>query len=325
MVVNLNCKLLGTLVVLATGRVFEAVQVADFLREGLAVSTPGDEDGVGGGGDEAKLFSGGFERIGAEGMGFRIEAGHVARYNVRLVPVGGSRACKPDGLLEVGADGRKGEEVFRREIGENSGAGDGGGGGEIGERFGNGVVGGLEEEDLTGDGLAGRVGEFAIAIATAGGLGEGIEAALGAIDNGEADIDARFDELRGDENDRAALVPESFDLGKHGHDMTRAHAGGKMEGGGVSIKFLIECFGGFGSIEYKETSVRGVFQNVSDKSVVVDGVELVGFDAFEDGEKCLLIVNNGRDFLRRDADSKVIAFFQGWLGCGAEDGGAVDI
>lgn len=66
------------------------------------------------------------------GGGLGAEAGQVAGYDVRLVPVGGSWASQPDGLLEVGADGREGKKVFWWEVGKNLAASDGCGSDEFG-------------------------------------------------------------------------------------------------------------------------------------------------------------------------------------------------
>ena len=88
-----------------------------------------------------------------------------------VVPLFGFVASLPDGLLEVGANGREIEKIVRGEIRKHLAAGDGSGGSDVAESGGNGVVAGGEEIDFPecSSGV-----EFAIPIAAVSGLGEGI-------------------------------------------------------------------------------------------------------------------------------------------------------
>lgn len=99
-----------------------------------------------------------------------------------VVPLFGFVASLPNGLLEVGADRGKIEEIGRGEIRKHLAAGDGSGGSDVAESGRDGVIAGGEEigfPDITGG------FEFAMAIAAASSLGEGVEAALGAVNDGE--------------------------------------------------------------------------------------------------------------------------------------------
>lgn len=198
-----------------------------------------------------------------------------------FVPLVGFRSGLPDGMFEVEADEAGVEEVAVFEVGENLSASDGGVGDEVGERGRNGVIGGLEEEDAAVDALAVFVFEFTVAVAAAGGLGEGVEAAFGAIDDGETDIDTGFDELGGDEGDGLAVFPQGFGFFEHGDDVRRAHAGGEMEGGGLSGEFFEERLGSFGGVEDEEAAVVGMVKDVGDELFVVEGAEILAGGAFE--------------------------------------------
>ena len=101
--------------------------------------------------------------------------------------------------------------------------------------------------------------EFAVPVTASSGLGEGIEAAFSPVNDREADIDPGFDELGGDEDDGLAGATESFGFIKHGHDVSRTHAGGEMEGVGVLAEFLMQGLGSFGGVEDKETPPVGIF------------------------------------------------------------------
>ena len=86
----------------------------------------------------------------------------------------------------------------------------------------------LEDEDLPRRGsLLG--GEFSFAVAAAGGLGDGVESSEGAEDDGEIDINAGFDELGGDEANRAICLEAGFDFLEARGAVLRAHEGGEVE------------------------------------------------------------------------------------------------
>jgi len=226
-VINLNGELLGTAEVAAVGGAVLFFQGSDFFGKFVAFSPPRYEDWMGVGFDQAKAFGGGFEFVGKEEIGFWCKAGHVAGDDVVFVPLGGESGL-PDGLLEVGADGGLREEFVIWEMRSDVGAGDSGVGREIGETLRDGMIGGLEEEDAAFGGGAVVILEFAVAIAATGGLGEGVESAFGAVNDGEANIDTGFDELRGDDRNGAAFFSEPFGFGEDAHDVTRAHAGGEV-------------------------------------------------------------------------------------------------
>lgn len=104
----------------------------------------------------------------------------------------------PDGVLEVGADEVWMEKVPVAKIGKNLRSGDGGLGREVGKPSGNGMVRGLKKERAAFDPLIVAVSEFAVAVASPGGLGKGIKAAFRAIHDGKTNIHSGFDELSGD-------------------------------------------------------------------------------------------------------------------------------
>jgi hypothetical protein len=70
--------------------------------------------------------------------------------------------------------------------------------------------------------------EAAFAAASSRCLRERVEAAEGAIDDGEVEIDAGLDELRGDEAHRLAALLALLDLGEHAGMMLRAHERGEV-------------------------------------------------------------------------------------------------
>jgi hypothetical protein len=181
-------------------------EVFDFLG-------PGDDDGdllvldelefPGGGAvveEEGEVFVSGVDEVGEDV--FAVPAGFL------LVVI----------FVEVGLDGGGGEWVGLVEVEDF--VADAGGLGEV--AFGGGVLG---VEDV---GLA-FGGEFAFAVAASGGLGDGVEACHGAIDEGEVDIDAGFDELGGDEADGEFFGEALADGGEHLEAVLRAHEGGKVE------------------------------------------------------------------------------------------------
>ena len=94
------------------------------------------------------------------------------------------------------------EEIGWREIRKYLAAGDGSRSSDIAKTGGTGMFAGSEEIGLSHFtcGL-----EFAIPVTAASGLGEGIEATFRAVNDGERDIDASFDELSGNESDGLIL------------------------------------------------------------------------------------------------------------------------
>lgn len=320
--VDLHGKLLGAAIVAAIGGAVLFFKIADFFGEFLAFRSPGNEDGMGGAVDEAETFGSGFELVGfcpVVGAFLWVKAS-FAGDEVGFVPVVRFRASLPDRMLEVGTDGCGGEEVGVAEGGEDVAAGDRGVGLDVGESVGERVVGGLEEIDLTFGFL-----EFAVTVAASCGLSEGVETTLGAIDDGKADIDPGFDELGGHEDDCFSLFPQALGLGKDEHDVARAHPGGEMEGVGVRAELFVEGLRGLGGVENEEAAFGRMVAKVVDEGLVIKGTEVVTLDAFEGLEESGLVLDDGGDFLRGNADFEVVACFEGWLGCGAENGGGVEV
>lgn len=142
-----------------------------------------------------------------------------------LVPTGSLGTGLPDGMLEIGADESGIEQITLVEVGENLSAGNGCVGADVGKAFGDWVVGGLKVEHAAFDTSPVRGFQFAIPVTPARCLGEGVETAFGAIDDREADVDAGFDELGGNENDGAAFSSQTFCAGEDEHNVAGAHAG----------------------------------------------------------------------------------------------------
>lgn len=199
-------------------------------------------------------------------------------------------------------------------------AGDGGIGTDVGQCLGDGVIGWLEEENVTF-----LREEFAVAIAAPGSLGKGIETAFGAINDGETDVHTSFDQLGGDKDDGQAIFPKTFGAGEDQHDVPRAHPGREMECVCVEIEFFVKSLGGFGGIEDEEAAGGGMFKNVSDEMIVVDGTEIFAFDAIKDDKKSGLVTDNRGDFFGWDANGEVGAAFERGLGGGAKDSGGVQV
>ena len=187
------------------------------------------------------------------------------------------------------------------------------------------MVCGLKEANPAFETVSVHIHELSVAVAAAGGLGEGVEAAFGAIDNGEADIDTGFDELGGDEDNGLSALAKPLCPGKHEHDMPGTHACREMNCGGALAEFFVEDLGGFGGVEDEEAAVRGMFADVVDELFVGEGAEVLAGDAFEGSKERGCVPQDGGDFLGRDTDGEVFAAFEGGLGGGAEDGGGAEI
>ena len=127
--------------------------------------------------------------------------------------------------------------------------------------------------------------EFTVAVAAACGLGEGVEAAFGAIDDGKADIDSCFDELGGDEDDGLPIFAKLLGLIQHGDDVCRAHPRGKVEGVGSPAEFFEKGLCGFGGVEDEETASLGMIEDMGNEIVVASGTDVFAGDAFEGLEK----------------------------------------
>lgn len=65
-VVNLDGELLGAAIMAAVWIALLDFELADFVTKGTAFCSPGDEDGMSVGVDEAKAFGSGFISIGLE-------------------------------------------------------------------------------------------------------------------------------------------------------------------------------------------------------------------------------------------------------------------
>jgi hypothetical protein len=104
--IDLDGELLGAAVMAALGRAALFGELAEFFAEGSAFFAPWNQDGVGGGVDEAEFLSGSFEFVGKcpvfTGV-LWLETG-VAGDDALVVPVFGFFLCLPDGLL---ADDRR--------------------------------------------------------------------------------------------------------------------------------------------------------------------------------------------------------------------------
>lgn len=187
------------------------------------------------------------------------------------------------------------------------------------------VVGGLEMVNPAFYWLAIVVLEFAVAVASSGCLGEGVETAFGAVNGGKADIDTGFDELCRDEDDCFSLFAQAFGAGEDEHDVAGAHAGGKVEGVGVRAEFFVEGLGGFGGVKYEQAAEWGLGEDVGDEIPVIERAKVVAFDPLKDLEEIGFVPDDGEDFPGRDADLEVLPLFERWLGGGAEDGGGVKI
>ena len=176
------------------------------------------------------------------------------------------------------------------------------------------MIGWLEQEDAAFGGK-----KLAVPIAAAGGLGEGIEPAFGAVDDGKTDIDAGLDELGGDENDGAAGLAQCFRFLEDRDHVGRAHPRGEMEGGGMGLKPFEESLGGFGGVEDEEATAGSVVKKVGDQLIVIERSQVSANNAFERLKKLVLVPDDLGDFCRRDADGKVFAAVERGLGGGAED------
>ncbi len=185
-----------------------------------------------------------------------------------------------DSVFEIEAVGVLAEELLLRKFRQDVGGGDSGIGFDVGESFGNGMVRGLEEEDAAFGAGAIGVFEFAIAVTATGGLGEGVETALGAVNEGKADIDAGLNELGGDENEWLTGFSEFFRVLQDGDHVGGAHAGREVQNIGFPAECLVEGLSGFGGIEDEEAAGGSVLEDVDDESLIVERTEILAGDAF---------------------------------------------
>ena len=107
-IIHLDGELLRAPIVAAIGQSDLLPEVTDFFLKRLSLRPPRDEDGVGVGFDEPESLGGGFEGIRLEAARLGIEASHVTGDDVVFVPLLGAQPGLPDGVLEIGTDGRKG-------------------------------------------------------------------------------------------------------------------------------------------------------------------------------------------------------------------------
>lgn len=121
--------------------------------------------------------------------------------------------------------------------------------------------------------------KFPVTIAAADGLGKGIKAAFGAINDGEADVDTGFDQLGGDENDGKAFFSKTLGVCENTHDVPGTHPGGEMECVCLGAEFLVKSLRGFCGIEDEKAAGGGILKDVGNELVVVDSTEIFAFDA----------------------------------------------
>ena len=152
-------------------------------------------------------------------------------------------------------------------------------------------------------------------------MGERVEAALCAIDDGKTDIDSGFYELGGDEDDGMSFFPQAFGFGEDGHDVARAHAGGEVERGGVRGKFLVEGLGCLGGVEDEETAGGGVVLDVLDKVFIVQGTEVMAGDALKCVREISGVGYDFGDFCGWNTDVELFAAVECGLGSGAKNCG----
>lgn len=205
-VIDLDRELLGSTVVASIRKTVLAAEFADFIAEPSTFGPPRDKNGMGVGLDEAETFGGGFKAVGSEIPRIRWKTS-LARDDTAFIPVVCFGSCLPDGVLKITPDQVGVEKIAFSEIWEDLGPGNGGVGRQISEPLWNGVGGGLKIERPAFDSSALFVSKFAVAVASPGGLGEGIQSAFRAIHDGKTDIHTGFDELRGDKHYGVALFP----------------------------------------------------------------------------------------------------------------------
>jgi len=94
--------------------------------------------------------------------------------------------------------------------------------------------------------------KFAVAVAPAGRLCDGIEPGEGPVDDGEVDINAGFDELSRDQADGEARGKAVTDLIELPATMLRAHESRKVEVGFAGAQFLVEFLSMLAAIDDTE-------------------------------------------------------------------------
>lgn len=265
----------------------------------------GDEDGNLPVVDEAELFSNGGElkMEGKSAVVFPTEA--LGRDDAFGVPATFLLVVVE---VEVVVDGLLLEEVGM-ELDEA--ARDLGGFPEIGFTF---LVFG--DEDM---GLAG-LGEFAVAVAAPGSLGDRVESGEGAIDDGEIDIDSGFDELGGDEANGELFLQTLADLGEDAGAVFRTHEGGEVV---ISLALAEETedFASMLAAVDDAESLRLIEQSL-DEVGVWEFAEEVNVNPLEGGEECARVTDDFPTVFQANGKFIRVMMDRG-LGGGAEDGGGV--
>ena len=187
------------------------------------------------------------------------------------------------------------------------------------------MVGRLEKEDATFDPSTSTVRQLPIAIAASGGLGEGVEAAFGTVDDREADIDTGLNNLGGDEDDDLACLPQSLCVIKYRNDMRRAHPSREVESLCLLPELFMKDLSRLRRAHDKKTSVGGVIKNVGDERIVVERPEILAGDPLKRTKERRFVADDRDDFIRGDADGKIFSSFESWLGGRAKDCGSTEI
>ena len=168
--------------------------------------------------------------------------------------------------------------------------------------------------------MSGGGGEFAFAVAAAGGLGDGVKSGDAAKDDGEIDVHAGFDELGRDDAHGEAGAETRFDRVEDAGAVLSTHEGAEVKMGVVARKAFEE--GASVTAGADDAEDLGVGEEQRDEGVVVETAKRGSAHASEGGVEAGAV---GDDLGGGDkADFEVGTPFERGLGGGAEhDAGAV--